>query len=160
MKCLVCNKEFECSKFHPNQRTCGKFKCQQLLYRILNKEKIALSNRVHREKRWFGGNRDVVLKRDGSCVKCGSNDKLHVHHKNGVGRGHHNPDNSLDNLVTLCNSCHQKFHNRYNISNNQFYILAVKKLNGHSTREVGKLLGISHTTVRVIRNGLGKLEKI
>src|SRR5690606_4448832 len=40
------------------------------------------------------------------CSLCGSTEQVHVHHRN-MNRG----DNSLDNLVIVCNSCHQTvFH--------------------------------------------------
>jgi len=49
--------------------------------------------------------RELVIKRDGKCVVCGRKGKgLHVHHIN-PGR-----DSTLDNLVTLCRSCHQAVH--------------------------------------------------
>ena len=58
-----------------------------------------------------GGNREPVLKRDGfSCVKCGMTDE---EHKAAWGKpitiDHINKDrsdNSLDNLQTLCLTCH------------------------------------------------------
>ncbi|MBO5968444.1 MAG: HNH endonuclease [Clostridia bacterium] len=43
----------------------------------------------------------------GCCEKCGSNQNVDVHHKDG------NPlNNSLDNLQRLCRSCHTKIHRR------------------------------------------------
>ena len=152
----LCNKDYTPSRFHPKQRTCGD-RCYGLLYRRENKTKIAQFNRQQRERRWFGDNREKALIRDGHrCTVCGNRTNLHVHHKDGKGRGYKQSDNNLTNLITLCNPCHQKAHNIYNISNNPKYIDAVKIMsgNGLSTRKIGAYLGISHTTVRVIRNGL------
>lgn len=58
---------------------------------------------------WYR-NRKVVLERDNyRCVRCGSENRLHVHHRNGW-----NPDDisthEPDNLETLCASCHRKLH--------------------------------------------------
>ena len=64
---------------------------------------------------FFGGNRSKALERDGHrCVRCGSGDNLHVHHKDGNGttvpRAQRN--NRLANLETLCKGCHTAEHNR------------------------------------------------
>ena len=54
--------------------------------------------------------RIVVLERDGRrCVACGSDQRLHVHH-----RREWQPDDPLtdapDNLETLCATCHRRRH--------------------------------------------------
>lgn len=50
--------------------------------------------------------KSYVLKRDGyECVKCGSYENLHVHHKVPVSI---KPDHSKDNLITLCIHCHSE----------------------------------------------------
>lgn len=54
-----------------------------------------------------------ALKRDGfKCVKCGDDKAPHVHHIDGVGLGYDrkNRNNALDNLISLCNSCHGTIH--------------------------------------------------
>lgn len=61
----------------------------------------------------FGGNRIKALERDGyRCVLCGSDEYVQVHHKDETGRNKpkeiHN--NDLNNLITLCGSCHIKQH--------------------------------------------------
>lgn len=67
--------------------------------------------KLAREQRNFSGMREVALERDGfQCVKCGSSEKLTVHHKDGNGRGSQNPNNSMDNLETLCRACHIAEH--------------------------------------------------
>ena len=49
--------------------------------------------------------RAQVIERDkGRCIQCGSRERLHVHHLG-------DPDNhALDNMETLCASCHRKRH--------------------------------------------------
>lgn len=64
----------------------------------------------HDETR-FGGNRQKALERDGyKCVLCGATENLAVHHKDDSGQTD-NPNHELDNLITVCNSCHTKQHN-------------------------------------------------
>ena len=40
------------------------------------------------------------------CIKCGSKDKLVVHHEDCDHR-----NDSLNNLITLCRACHARLHN-------------------------------------------------
>lgn len=44
------------------------------------------------------------------CEICGEANNLDVHHKD----GNYN-NNSIDNLIVLCRSCHMKTHNKYSI---------------------------------------------
>ena len=64
-----------------------------------------------REQRHFNGLRDPVLDRDGHrCTKCGSTEKLVVHHLDGTGRASVSRANSMNDLTTLCRRCHVKVH--------------------------------------------------
>ena len=68
------------------------------------------SDAKHHDKTRFSGNRELVLERDGyKCVECGATEKLAVHHKDRTGQTE-NRNDDLDNLVTLCSSCHTKQH--------------------------------------------------
>lgn len=68
-------------------------------------------NREIRERRHYDGKRREALERAGyACERCGSTDKLVVHHKDGNGRGRSLPNNSLDNLEVLCRRCHAREH--------------------------------------------------
>lgn len=53
--------------------------------------------------------RFLVLQRDGfKCVRCGSKNRLQVHHKT-----YRNVFNEpLSDLITLCNRCHKKEHKK------------------------------------------------
>jgi hypothetical protein len=54
-------------------------------------------------RRYFGGNREQVLARDGYCCQgCGGQRLLVVHHRND---GHAQQD-----LITLCAGCHPRIH--------------------------------------------------
>lgn len=61
--------------------------------------------------------REAALERDGyECIRCGGDDDLNVHHKvplRNFDRDKprwHERANALDNLVTLCRSCHSEIH--------------------------------------------------
>jgi hypothetical protein len=77
------------------------------LYRQENKERFYWYHNKHR----FNGLRDEVLKRDGyQCGICGTYNNLIVHHIDGHGYTNGIPNNSLDNLMTLCKFCHTNLH--------------------------------------------------
>ena len=51
----------------------------------------------------WGKRRAAVRTRDGACVRCGSTDRLQVHHRVPVAEG---GGNDLGNLELLCHRCH------------------------------------------------------
>jgi 5-methylcytosine-specific restriction endonuclease McrA len=52
--------------------------------------------------------RNQVLRRDGwRCQACGARSNLEVHHTKFRS---HSGDDSVDNLITLCTSCHISLH--------------------------------------------------
>jgi len=66
------------------------------------------------ERARFGGQKKAVLNRDNhSCQRCGKTGKhLAIHHINGRGESGSmgEADNRMENLVTLCHSCHRYVH--------------------------------------------------
>lgn len=101
-------------------------RCYLTEYNAANQEKIKqhkhnwyaihggpAMSKLKREERYFDSKREQVLERDGyKCTKCGSPDKLVVHHLDGNGRGHPNPNNDLSNLTTRCRGCHANDHRK------------------------------------------------
>lgn len=80
----------------------GKRHCQP----CLDKE----TERRHRPGSHYNlhGARGVVLDRDGrACRLCGDNTGLELHHIDGKGKGHPNPNHDPSNLITLCRICHR-----------------------------------------------------
>ena len=76
-----------------------------------HKAKKAKADKAYRDKIYFSGNKAIALERDGyKCTRCGATDNLAMHHKDGSGQTD-NPNNDLDNLETLCDSCHTLHHN-------------------------------------------------
>lgn len=51
--------------------------------------------------------REVYEKCNHRCVKCGSEEKLHIHHIKEFSKG---GLNEIDNLILLCASCHAEEH--------------------------------------------------
>jgi len=77
-------------------------------------EEYKTRSRKSADNQRFEGNRAKVLSRDNNkCVICGSTKGVQVHHKDGKGRNTPKElrNNDIDNLITLCASCHIKQHN-------------------------------------------------
>lgn len=85
---------------------------QEAKRRWYNRSVTPETRAERRNREHFGGNRQLVLDRDGhKCVQCGRTQSLVVHHKDGTGRGLRDGNNNHpDNLVTLCRSCHINVH--------------------------------------------------
>jgi len=70
--------------------------------------------------------RQLVLERDLICKRCGTSDKLEVHH---IIPFQLSKDNSLGNLITLCKSCHSRIGNTYwKIENRPKYFESINKM--------------------------------
>jgi len=102
--CPDCRSKFTCV-------ICNTTKPRTALYQLYCSDKcsfLAKQMAKHGDKNYL-----EALKRDGfKCVKCGNNKSPHVHHidNNGTGKEMNQRNNSLENLVTLCNPCHMKVH--------------------------------------------------
>jgi hypothetical protein len=51
--------------------------------------------------------KNLAIGRDGKCLKCGTSENLIAHH---IIPRHVNGKDELNNLATLCRSCHKKVH--------------------------------------------------
>jgi len=95
--CKGCGKTFIPDSHH--MVFCGD-ECRKTFFNVKSKD----------DER-FGGNRKKALIRDGhACTVCKSTHHIAVHHIDESGNSE-NVNNDLDNLITLCNSCHTKLHN-------------------------------------------------
>jgi len=84
-------------------------------WRARNQDKVKSYNarpdvKERNRRRWlnkkYGDNGFVVLERDNySCQRCDSKKQIQIHHIDW-----NKENNELDNLILLCNSCHQKLH--------------------------------------------------
>jgi 5-methylcytosine-specific restriction endonuclease McrA len=64
--------------------------------------------RTYEHRRW----RARVIRRDGACVVCGTRKSRQAHHMNSYS---YFPEEryDVDNGITLCKTCHTKFHCDY-----------------------------------------------
>jgi len=71
------------------------------------------ATRKYKEKTRYGNNRQYLIKKHGGCEECKTKDNLQIHHIDRV--SYHNspePNNNLENLRLLCQTCHLKLHHR------------------------------------------------
>lgn len=97
-RCPECQRKHEIASIHAALKRSPKFN----EYRRRAKDNYS-----------FGGNREKALERDKyTCQRCGATEDLHVHHRdgNGVTTPKEARNNALDNLQTLCRSCHTTVH--------------------------------------------------
>lgn len=98
--------------YHRNRE---RFIAKSLAYQEANPDSWRKINnkatRRYKEKVRYGFQRERLLKDIGKCQKCGSTERLQVHHKNRKSY-HRNetPDNRPENLELLCQTCHLKYH--------------------------------------------------
>lgn len=81
------------------------------------------------------------------CEKCGEENDLVIHHKDGKGRNLYNKsqpmNNSFDNLQILCRSCHSSIHGKEGAEKRWRQNGRDKERNQCVRREVGKAGGES-----------------
>jgi hypothetical protein len=146
---MVCKK---CggTKFYKSNQCVNCKRSYAIEYRKNHPEKVRASVRNCQDKKRFGSPRKKLL--GNSCELCGSTKRLSLHHKDGNGRNTLCPNNSKDNLQTLCNDCHIKLHVRkWAKKFDPVFQKKVTELWGLSLREIGRRLGIDHSTVKAIR---------
>jgi hypothetical protein len=101
--CTVCGKEFTITGGEANQRRSlgGIFTCS----RACHNKRIAEPRFGADNPTWKGGIQTYRRHRRDSCERCGSTNRLVVHHKD-----ENRYNNDLSNLETLCRRCHQNHH--------------------------------------------------
>lgn len=119
--CIECGKT---DSKHVSKGLCNKCYMKNYRNNPKNKQKIAAQkhdwyvkmggkhlSKIKREEHYFSGKREEILQRDGyKCTECSAKSSLVVHHVDYKGRGRPSPNNSNDNLITLCRKCHAKIH--------------------------------------------------
>ena len=79
---------------------------QDKMVEYRNRPEVKERTRRNYLRRKYGDNAFMVLERDNyTCIKCGSKKRISIHH---IDWNENN--NTLDNLVLLCSSCHGKLH--------------------------------------------------
>ena len=133
-KCPQCKQDFIATAYV--QKYCSvecrqKNKANVLKERYTNLPKATKTelNNKKRDKFKLDGNWRKALDRDGNkCVLCGKTEKLEVHHLDGNGEKGKDKrrkanDTSLENLMTLCSSCHKDMHGIFLIYKNDEWTL-------------------------------------
>lgn len=85
-----------------------------------NPEKVKAKEKKYKERIRYSGNKEIVLQRDNyACRLCGITNQDHfikygrgleIHHidGNGIMKDQNKKNNNINNLITLCCSCHPK----------------------------------------------------
>ena len=105
--CGNCNSTFETTRSEVS-RGGGKFCSLQCYYSFVVGENSHLwrGGQVNEYPKEFFKIRDFIVQRDkGRCQICKSKSHLAVHHISG-----NKNDNSVENLITLCQGCHMTIH--------------------------------------------------
>jgi 5-methylcytosine-specific restriction endonuclease McrA len=97
-------------------RNKDKVRAIKTAWRERHSEYLRIYYQEVQSKLEFGGNKKMVLERDNyTCQECGMTNEEHikrwsrnitVDHIDGNGRNSKTKNNNLDNLITLCLSCH------------------------------------------------------
>ena len=112
--CLNCESAYIPNKFHHTRQKYCSLKCQHQVH-----------DKIYRDKYRYNGLRELIISRDkGKCITCGMTKQEHkekwgkdltINHKDGT--GFYTPkllkNNNMDNLETLCLSCHNKKDKAY-----------------------------------------------
>lgn len=106
-KCLICNDDFSVNSKQMTKKYCSD-ECKRKAERVFgNKTEVDLQ---YKDEIRFSGNRYKVLERDEyTCQMCGNTHQLVIHHIDNSGQSDE-PNNDIDNLVTLCRRCHINIH--------------------------------------------------
>ena len=150
--CVICGSSFYVGKCHKRAMTCSD-KCRHISWNKRNEIKCKKNGKKYRELRNYGGNRETALTRDGyRCTICLSKEQLQVHHIDGLGRNSDIKNNDINNLQTLCNSCHQKLPRFKRFYENYFAIVLFIINNWNmSDRKIAKQTDLTHPTIASIR---------
>lgn len=86
---------------------------------VPNKSKFVDKSRktVKRDSKEYNRFRESVLKRDGVCQCCGSNEDLEVHHLFSF-KKYNSLGADTKNGITLCKECHTQYHSKYGTKKN------------------------------------------
>ena len=92
--CLHCGQKFTITKAAYKEQTYCSARCRKEFRKLVSEQRLE--------------NRESILLRDGyTCRKCGSRDTLTVHHIIPTSEG---GTWDADNVITLCQPCHDKEH--------------------------------------------------
>jgi ferredoxin len=138
----------------------GKKKINRIRYREKHREQINKHDRDYINRETFSGNRQLALERDEfKCVMCGSEQNLHIHHKDETGifsvGDKEKINNDLENLITLCASCHRKVHSigkkPYGYKDISKEVIEQALKNSRTVEEAANSIGVTRKTLLLKR---------
>ena len=99
-----------------------------------------------------------IIKRDEKCVVCKTKKDLEAHHV-----FHVNPKDKIyydiNNGVTLCNDCHNKYHELYGVDCSIKNLLDLqRRIGGSNTKRLKKENKRLKKVIRCIQNATGDSE--
>lgn len=109
-------KELPSNCLDGRSKSCGCLKNELAKARYSHYPKKARKTRKISSSRWKKLT-EIIKDRDHNCIICKSKSKLTAHHLNGWNWAVEERF-SKDNLVLLCNICHDNFHKKYRKGNN------------------------------------------
>lgn len=109
--CPECGNVFIPGKHTPHKQIYCSLKCRQKARHKQQYQSGASRSKIRNGyKRDFRILRMEVFKRDeGKCFVCSGTEKTHAHHLDNSG-GLLHPNNSMENLATMCSICHYAIH--------------------------------------------------
>lgn len=126
-ECPICGDTFRLRAQKSKKRTCGRKECTSEQMKKSHWNWQGGKTDSPYDDLWTERLRETVRRRDGNvCSECGanrednSNRELAVHH---IDRDKMNC--SMDNLITLCQSCHMKEHTKQRSEDGRFSCLGV-----------------------------------
>lgn len=127
-------------------------------------------SQLERDKYRFGGNRKLVLERDGyKCVKCNMSNENHiaifgrnltVDHIDNKGRYSVEKNHALDNLQTLCFRCHGKKDAVRKLTDEQVIELRKMASEGYKKSALAKKFGVSWMYVWYLVNNVYRVANM
>lgn len=107
VKCYLCNLEFErpTSDVYEGKRVFCSKKCRDNQHSLDNPSRYGTN--------WKSMRKKAIIRDNNKCTVCGKSDELEVHHLIKL-KTFKNPNdaNYLDNLKTVCNSCHKDLESK------------------------------------------------
>ncbi len=100
--CAACGTSFRYLPSNAETARFCSFKCK-VVFEGAARRKPHTPKRFYSSTEWLTVRAEIIDRDGGACVRCGSMERLNVHHKNPYRLS---GDNSPDNLITLCHSCH------------------------------------------------------
>jgi len=112
---------------------------------------------------WKWLRREVIIRDDYTCQDCGAQGgrkgdaNLHAHHKTPKAEG---GEDTKENLITLCASCHRSNHKEDNTGHfeesyaDNDFLNAVSELGGAGTTDIAEQVGCNRRTAYVRLNEL------